>query len=164
MEGSFAATVNQGPGNLENWLGFESKWHDPLANCKLRTACLPRKISATFGMVRLRKDGSLKPHQGIDLEAKAGNYLDKDNPIPGEPVYAVAHCKVISVHKGFADKGERDYGATITIAVDVKDLPDKQRKNYLELRPKNEFVYFFYTNLSAINVKTGEFYAGAGYH
>lgn len=158
MDVSLAAIVDNGLGTLKNWLSFGSKWHNPLANCKLRTARLPRKISATFGMVRFREDGTRKPHQGIDLEAKAGNYLDKDNPISGEPVYAVAHCKVISVHKGFAEKGERDYGGTITIAVDVEDLPDKQKNLYFKIRPKNKFVYFFYAHLSAINVQVGKFY------
>jgi murein DD-endopeptidase MepM/ murein hydrolase activator NlpD len=50
-------------------------------------------ISNTFGMVRKRADGSPKPHQGWDLEARVGT-----------PAYAIGDGKVVFVHF------EGDYG------------------------------------------------------
>ena len=56
--------------------------------------------SNTFGMVRKRKDGTDKPHQGWDLKAAVGT-----------PVYAVAEGEIIAVDTA----GAGDYGKTITL-------------------------------------------------
>jgi murein DD-endopeptidase MepM/ murein hydrolase activator NlpD len=44
----------------------------PLSICKLRTAGLASVNSAKFGMVRKNADGTIRAHQGIDLQADKG--------------------------------------------------------------------------------------------
>ena len=60
----------------------------PLKVCKLRTAGLASSKSSTFGMVRKNADGTARPHQGVDLQAKKG-----------EEVYAVKDGHVVDVVK-----------------------------------------------------------------
>ena len=75
--------------------------HNPLAKCTLRTAGLSSSKSATFGLVRKNKDGSLRAHQGVDFAAN-----------PNTPIYAVEDGEVISIVK--SDKG---FGNTITLKI-----------------------------------------------
>lgn len=118
--------------------GAAEGWHDPLDSCSLRTAGLASVKSATFGMVRIDKFGKPKAHQGIDLKAD-----------PGTPIYAVANGKVSAIKS--VDEG--DYGKTITLMVDIQDLPQHQRDLVLAKNPDAKVVYFFYAHLSEINVK-----------
>ena len=50
--------------------------HKPLHENVLRVAGLRSKKSAMFGMVRTNKDGSPRPHQGIDLAVDDGVIAD----------------------------------------------------------------------------------------
>lgn len=119
-------------------------WHDPLINCSLRTAGLASVRGATFGMVRKDLQGKPKSHQGIDLKAE-----------PGTPVYAVANGVIVAVCRKDATPGE-NYGKTLTLAVDINDLPEKQREMVRAKKPDAKRAYFFYAHLSEIlNFKKG---------
>jgi murein DD-endopeptidase MepM/ murein hydrolase activator NlpD len=118
--------------------GAAEGWHDPIDSCALRTAGLASVKSATFGMVRVDEFGKPKAHQGIDLKAD-----------PGTPIYAVANGKVSAINS--VDNG--DYGKTLTLMVDINDLPQLQRDLILAKKPDAKVVYFFYAHLSEINVK-----------
>ncbi|KWW27102.1 MAG: secreted protein, partial [bacterium P3] len=67
---------------------------DPLKVMKIRRM----RLSNTFGMVRHRADGTLKPHQGIDYYAPQGT-----------PVYAVKDGTIVDIGT------QGDYGKTITL-------------------------------------------------
>jgi peptidoglycan LD-endopeptidase LytH len=67
----------------------------PLATNVIRK----RKVSNTFGMVRRRANGTMKPHQGWDFEAAVGT-----------PVYAIADGKVEFVTQG------GDYGVQVCLS------------------------------------------------
>lgn len=124
-------------------------WHDPLSVNTIRTAGLASARSATFGKVR---NNNTRNHQGVDLAANAGT-----------SIYAVANGKVVNVSKGF--KATTGYGATLVLSVDVKDLPDKQRKLYEAAQPDKDQIYFFYAHLSRIDVvlnKDGVCFVEAG--
>lgn len=73
----------------------------PMRSCFLRTAGLSSIKAATFGMVRRNKDGSPRPHQGVDLAM--------DN---GYRVYAVDKGTIIDVRRG--DDG---YGYVINLKI-----------------------------------------------
>ena len=91
-------------------------------------------------------------YKGIDLAANVGT-----------DIYAVANGKVVSVNKGF--NSTSGYGATLVLSVDVKDLPDRQRKLYETAQPGNDQIYFFYAHLSRIDVllnKDGVCFVEAG--
>lgn len=120
--------------------GAAEGWHDPLDSCVLRTAKLMSVKSAMFGMTRIDgKTRKPRPHQGIDLVA-----------VPGTPIYAVAHGQVVRLNsKAIPGKG---YGKTLTLAVDIKDLPQKQRELVLAQKPEAEMVYFFYAHLTEIHL------------
>lgn len=135
-----AAKAPPKPPELPAQAGAAEAWRDPLDHCELRTAKLLSKKGAMFGMTRIDKD-TKKPraHQGIDLVA-----------ILGTPIYAVANAKVVHVnHKAVVNE---NYGKTITLEVDVKDLPPKQRELVLKQYPEQEMVYFYYAHLTDIYV------------
>lgn len=71
----------------------------PLKICKLRTAGLASVNSAKFGLVRRNANGTLRAHQGIDLQAESGT-----------PIYAVDDGVIIGVNMG-----KDGYGYTITL-------------------------------------------------
>lgn len=125
--------------------GATEGWHDPLDSCSLRTAGLASSKSATFGMVRVDEYGKPKAHQGIDLKAN-----------PGTPIYAVANGKVSAINS--VDHG--DYGKTITLMVDIDDLPQHHRDLVLAKKPDAKEVYFFYAHLSEINVAKDDMSGG----
>lgn len=75
--------------------------HKPLHENVLRIAGLRSKKSAMFGMVRTNKDGSPRPHQGIDLAV--------DN---GYRVYAVDDGVIADVARG-----NDGYGWTVTLKI-----------------------------------------------
>lgn len=128
------------PPELPAQAGAAEAWRDPLDQCELRTAELLSKKSAMFGMTRVDdKTKRPRPHQGIDLVA-----------IPGTPIYAVANGKVVSVN--LRGVGRKSYGKTVTLAVDVKDLPPKQRELVLKRYPEQGTVYFYYAHLTDIYV------------
>lgn len=81
----------------------------PLQVTKLRTAGLASVESAKFGMVRKNKDGTLRAHQGIDLQAEINT-----------PCYAVANGRVISIEREL-----KGYGLMLTLEVGT------QSKGYL---------------------------------
>lgn len=72
---------------------------NPLAVCKLRTAGLASVNSAKFGMVRKNADGTLRAHQGIDLQADKGTLA-----------YAIADGVIVGVNLGLDG-----YGYTATL-------------------------------------------------
>ena len=135
-----AAKTPPRPPELPAQAGAAEAWRDPLDHCELRTAELLSKKGAMFGMTRIDKHTKKpRPHQGIDLVA-----------IPGTPIYAVANAKVVHVnHKAVVNE---NYGKTITLEVDVKDLPPKQRELVLKQYPEQEMVYFYYAHLTDIYV------------
>lgn len=69
----------------------------------LRTAGLASSEGAKFGMTRRKKDGSPRPHQGIDLAVP-----------PGYKCYAVADGIVRNINR-INDNG---YGLSVTIKID----------------------------------------------
>ncbi|BBP01641.1 LysM peptidoglycan-binding domain-containing M23 family metallopeptidase [Sulfuriferula nivalis] len=113
-------------------------WHDPLDSCSLRTAVLASPKGATFGIVRKDKYGKPHAHQGIDLKAD-----------PGTPIYAVANCKVVAIN---TIDNKKSYGKTITLMVDIQDLPQRQRESVLAKKPNVKEVYFFYAHLTDMSV------------
>lgn len=118
---------------LEQGVGGEKKWHNPLDQCVIRTAGLASAKSATFGYVR---NNGKRAHQGVDLAAN-----------PGTPIYAVAGGVIaLTTTHG-------DYGKWIVLQVDINDLPQAQ-KNYAisKLGASAKFVYFFYAHLSSVSV------------
>lgn len=128
--------------------GAAEGWHDPLKSCALRTAKLASVKGATFGMVR---NGGKKPHQGIDLKAD-----------PGITIYAVANGKIVAINNN--DIPGKGYGKTLTLEVDIKDLPKKQRDLVLAKKSDAKAVYFFYAHLTEIsitkkNVSEGKLFA-----
>lgn len=68
----------------------------------LRTARLASSEGAKFGMTRRKKDGTPRPHQGIDLAVP-----------PGYRCYAVANGIVRSVNK----VNDNGYGLSVTIKI-----------------------------------------------
>lgn len=113
--------------------GGENGWHNPLLECKLRTAGLANARGATFGKVR---NNGTRNHQGVDLQAN-----------PGTNIYAVCSGIIVSaMNTGGA------YGKVIVLKVDINDLPEKQKK-YAKSKLSNSYVYFFYAHLSTINVE-----------
>jgi murein DD-endopeptidase MepM/ murein hydrolase activator NlpD len=88
-------------------IGSRSLWRDaqaglemkPLKVCKLRTAGLASVNSAKFGLVRRNANGTLRAHQGIDLQADIGT-----------PVYAVEDGVIAGVNMG-----KDGYGFTISL-------------------------------------------------
>jgi murein DD-endopeptidase MepM/ murein hydrolase activator NlpD len=74
----------------------------PLEYNKLRSACLASVNSAKFGLVRKNADGTLRAHQGIDLQANRGAV-----------VFAVANGRVVGINLGLDG-----YGYTITLKLD----------------------------------------------
>lgn len=135
-----SAKTPPNPPELPAQAGAAEAWRDPLDHCELRTAELLSKKGAMFGMTRIDKATKKpRPHQGIDLVA-----------IPGTPIYAVANARVVNVNeKAIVGTG---YGKTITLEVDVKDLPPKQRELILKQHPEKELVYFYYAHLTDIYV------------
>jgi murein DD-endopeptidase MepM/ murein hydrolase activator NlpD len=112
-------------------INTESRWHDPLAVCTLRTAHLASKKGAMFGWTR---SGGKKCHQGIDLAAD-----------PGTPIYAVADGTVYC--KPASDPGY-DYGNTLILEVGINDLPPKQAAEFRRINPNSPTIGFFYAHLS----------------
>lgn len=98
---------------------------NPLKTCKLRTAGLASVKGAMFGMTRKNRDGSPRPHQGIDLATDEEYRL-----------YAVENAEVVDV-----DKGLDGYGWTVTIKLNCPDKPSLHNK------------YAFYAHLDRIDVK-----------
>lgn len=108
----------------------ESRWHDPLESCVLRTAGLASKKSATFGMTR---DNGHRAHQGIDLCAE-----------PGTPILAVADGRILVLNKG--PKG--DYGNVLVLIVDINDLPSDKAALLKKAGKESGTVGFVYAHLS----------------
>ena len=86
-------------------------------------------INHTFGMVRRRADGSKRPHQGWDFEAKDGT-----------PCFAVADGVIAAVR----DIG--DYGKQVIL----KFVHDFDHDG------DNDTVFAFYAHLSRIDVQQGQ--------
>lgn len=127
-----AAKVPPKAPTIPTQAGAAEGWHDPIDSCALRTAGLASVKSATFGMVR---NHGTRAHQGIDLKAD-----------PGTPIYAVANGKVVAINT----LPNHGYGNTITLAVDIKDLPQHQRDFVLAKKSDAQEVYFFYAHLMNI--------------
>lgn len=87
------------------------------------------QLNHTFGMVRRNSDGSRRPHQGWDFEAK-----------PGTPCYAVAAGQVVAVRNAGA------YGLQVVIRF-LFDFDDDGDADPL---------FAFYAHLSRADVKTGD--------
>lgn len=119
-------------------VGGENGWFDPVRVCKLRTKLLSSVKGSTFGMVRKDKDGKLKPHQGIDLEAE-----------PGTDIFAVCGGTIAMAVKDPSTKG---YGWQILLKVNVADLPPKHQAYAKKIVGNQEQIYFFYAHLSKIDV------------
>ncbi|KYQ83521.1 peptidase M23 [Acinetobacter sp. NRRL B-65365] len=117
----------------EKTVGGDEGWHNPLRDCKLRTAGLANAKGATFGKVR---NNGTKNHQGVDLQAN-----------PGTKIYAVCGGVIV-----FAKDSGGAYGKVIVLRVDINDLAEKQKKYAQSKLTKNQYVYFFYAHLSDINV------------
>ena len=102
--------------------------HNPLKNCKLRTAGLSTVNGARFGMTRKYPNGKPRPHQGIDLATDEGYR-----------VYAVEDGEIVSIAKGLDG-----YGFTITLKIKNTDNPELNGK------------FAFYAHLDRIDVKVGD--------
>ena len=102
--------------------------HNPLKNCKLRTAGLSTVNGARFGMTRKYPNGKPRPHQGIDLATDEGYR-----------VYAVEDGEIVATAKGLDG-----YGFTITLKIKNTDNPELNGK------------FAFYAHLDRIDVKTGQ--------
>ncbi|HFF4603123.1 M23 family metallopeptidase, partial [Acinetobacter baumannii] len=133
-ESKIRINTSQAPTNN---VGGDNKWHNPLADCKLRTAGLANAKGATFGKVR---NNGTKNHQGVDLQAN-----------PGTKIYAVCGGVI-----AFAGATGGAYGKVIVLKVDINDLPEKQKKYAQTKLTKNKYVYFFYAHLSVIDVDKGD--------
>lgn len=118
-------------------VGGDEGWHNPLLECKLRTAGLANAKGATFGKVR---NNGTKNHQGVDLQAN-----------PDTKIYAVGGGVI-----AFARDSGGAYGKVIVLKVDINDLAEKQKKYAQTKLTKNKYVYFFYAHLSDINVEENE--------
>jgi murein DD-endopeptidase MepM/ murein hydrolase activator NlpD len=120
-------------------INTESRWHDPLAVCTLRTARLAGKKGAMFGWTR---SGGKKCHQGIDLAAD-----------PGTPIFAVAdgivYCKP-------ASSPEYAYGNTLILEVGINDLPPAQAAEFRRINPDSQTIGFFYAHLSEMSNNGGK--------
>lgn len=86
-------------------------------------------MNHTFGMVRRRADGSLRPHQGWDFYAA-----------PGTPVYAVADGHVVLT------RTHGDYGNTIVIEIRHDSNGDGV----------DDRLFAAYSHLSRFDVETGD--------
>ena len=102
--------------------------HNPLKNCKLRTAGLSTVNGARFGMTRKYPNGKPRPHQGIDLATDEGYR-----------VYAVEEGEIVSIAKGLDG-----YGFTVSLKINNKDNPELNGK------------FAFYAHLDRIDVKIGD--------
>ena len=102
--------------------------HNPLKNCKLRTAGLSTVNGARFGMTRKYPNGKPRPHQGIDLATDEGYR-----------VYAVEYGEIVSIAKGLDG-----YGFTVSLKINNKDNPELNGK------------FAFYAHLDRIDVKVGD--------
>ena len=83
--------------------------HNPLKNCKLRTAGLSSVNGARFGMTR---NGGKRAHQGIDLASDEGYR-----------VYAVEDGEIVGINKGFDN-----YGFVISLRINVPKKPELNGK------------------------------------
>jgi murein DD-endopeptidase MepM/ murein hydrolase activator NlpD len=126
-----ASPSNHQDKSLNVTINSESKWHDPLAVCTLRTAHLATKKGAMFGWTR---SGGKKCHQGIDLAAD-----------PGTPIYAVADGTVYCKR---APGPEYAYGNTLILEVGINDLPPAQAAEFHRINPDSSTIGFFYAHLS----------------
>lgn len=97
----------------------------PLDSNRIRRGLL----NHTFGMVRRNRDGSRRPHQGWDFEAK-----------PGTPCYAVADGEVVMVRNVGA------YGRQIAIRFDFDFDGDGDA----------DTLFAFYAHLSRADVAVGD--------
>lgn len=97
----------------------------PLDSNRIRRGLL----NHTFGMVRRNRDGSRRPHQGWDFEAK-----------PGTPCFAVADGEVVLVRNVGA------YGRQVVI----RFLLDFDGDGDVDT------LFAFYAHLSCVNVKRGD--------
>lgn len=86
-------------------------------------------INHTFGMVRRRADGSKRPHQGWDFEAKDGT-----------PCFAVADGVIDKV------RSVGDYGLQVVLRFQFDYDNDNDE----------DTLYAFYAHLSRIDVKVGD--------
>jgi murein DD-endopeptidase MepM/ murein hydrolase activator NlpD len=129
---------------LPTQAGAAEGWHDPIDSCALRTAGLASVKSATFGMVR---NHGTRAHQGIDLKAD-----------PGTPIYAVANGKVVGMSNN--PTLGHGYGKTLTLAVDIKDLPQHQRNLVLAKKSDAKVAYFFYAHLASMNATKSDMEVG----
>ena len=104
---------------------------DPLKKMKVRR----NSTSNTFGLVRKNKNGTTRPHQGVDYYAPVGT-----------PVYAVSNGLVVNTVTTDSKEG---YGKSVTIQHYDKDdnpVQDKEGNN----------IYSFYAHLSEVGVKVGD--------
>lgn len=83
--------------------------HNPLKNCKLRTAGLASVNGARFGMTR---NGGKRAHQGIDLASDEGYRT-----------YAVEDGEIVGINKGFDN-----YGFTISMRINNPLKPELNGK------------------------------------
>lgn len=83
--------------------------HNPLKNCKLRTAGLSSVNGARFGMTR---NGGKRAHQGIDLASDEGYR-----------VYAVEDGEIVGINKGFDN-----YGFVISLRINAPAKPELNGK------------------------------------
>lgn len=97
----------------------------PLARNRIRRGM----INHTFGMVRRNRDGTRRPHQGWDFEARDGT-----------PCYAVANGTIERV----LDQG--DYGKQIILRFDHDFDGDGDV----------DILFALYAHLSAIEVRAGQ--------
>lgn len=102
--------------------------HNPLKNCKLRTAGLRSIAGAMFGMTRKNPNGSPRAHQGIDLATDEGYRL-----------YAVENGQVVGTAMG-----NNGYGFTVTIKLNCPEKKDLHGR------------FAFYAHLDRIDVKPGQ--------
>jgi len=96
----------------------------PLARNRIRRGL----DNHTFGMVRRNADGTRRPHQGWDFEARDGT-----------PCFAVADGAVHLVRDG------GDYGRQIVLRFEFDHDGDGQR----------DLLFAFYAHLSRIDVRDG---------
>ncbi|MBP8085382.1 MAG: M23 family metallopeptidase [Cloacibacterium sp.] len=83
--------------------------HNPLKNCKLRTAGLSSVNGARFGMTR---NGGKRAHQGIDLASDEGYRC-----------YAVEDGEIVGINKGFDN-----YGFTVSMRINNPLKPELNGK------------------------------------